>query len=73
MTTLPPCRTPGPTTEWERTKLPLHYGNGHDVRDLLQAFAELSRTIETTPTGVMVSLDPPDTPLHPPSSRWPGR
>jgi hypothetical protein len=50
--------------EWLLDRLVLHYSNGHDVRDLLRAFAELSGTIETTPTGVMVSLDPPDTPLH---------
>jgi len=50
--------------EWLLDRLVLHYGNAHDVRDLLRAFAELSGTIETTPNGVMVNLDPPDTPLH---------
>jgi hypothetical protein len=50
--------------EWLLDRLVLHYHNGHDVRDLLRAFAGLSGSIETTPTGVMVGLDPPDTPMH---------
>ena len=50
--------------EWLLDRLVVHYHNGHDVRDLLRAFAELSGTIDTTPAGVVVSLDPPDTPLH---------
>ena len=40
------------------------YPNPHDARDLLRSFAELSGTIETTATGVLVSLDPPDTPMY---------
>ncbi len=50
--------------EWLLGRLIVHYRNPFDVRDLLRAFAELSGTIETTATGVVVSLDPPDTPLH---------
>ena len=50
--------------EWLLDRLVLHYPNPHDVRDLLRSFAELSGTIEKTPTGVLVSLDPPDTPMH---------
>lgn len=41
-----------------------HYANPHDVRDLLRSFAELSGEIDTTNTGVIVTLDPPDTPTH---------
>jgi hypothetical protein len=37
----------------------------HDARDLLRSFAELSgSTIATMATGALVSLDPPDTPMH---------
>ncbi|MHB1447337.1 MAG: putative transposase [Acidimicrobiales bacterium] len=60
--------------EWLLDRLVVHYRNPNDVRDLLRAFAELSGTIDTTmehddhggisPTGVVVSLDPPDTPAH---------
>ena len=50
--------------EWLLDRLVVHYPNPHDARDLLRSFAELSGTIETTPTGVVVSLDPPDTPMH---------
>jgi hypothetical protein len=50
--------------EWLLDRLVAHYANSHDVRDLLRSFAELSGTMETTPTGVLVSLDPPDTPMH---------
>ena len=50
--------------EWLLDRLMPHYGNHHDVRDLLRAFAELSGTIDTTVTGVLVSLDPPDTLIH---------
>jgi transposase len=60
--------------EWLLERLVAHYRNPHDVRDLLRSFAELSGTIDTTlewddeigdyPTGVTVTLDPPDTPAH---------
>jgi transposase len=50
--------------EWLLDRLVVHYPNHFDVRDLLRSFAELSGTIETTTTGVLVSLDPPDTPAH---------
>ncbi len=60
--------------EWLLDRLVVHYRNPYDVRDLLRSFAELSGTIDTTteldaegdtvPTGVVVSLDPPDTPAH---------
>lgn len=50
--------------EWLLDRLVFHYPNPHDVRDLLRSFAELSGTIDTTPTAVLVSLDPPDTPIH---------
>ena len=50
--------------EWLLDRLVVHYPNPHDARDLLRSFAELSGTIETTATGVLVSLDPPDTPMH---------
>ena len=50
--------------EWLLDRLVVHYPNPCDVRDLLRSFAELSGTIDTTPGGVVVSLDPPDTPAH---------
>jgi len=52
--------------EWLLDRLVVHYPNPHDVRDLLRSFAELSGTIDTTntPDGVVVTLDPPDTPIH---------
>jgi hypothetical protein len=50
--------------EWLLDRLVVHYPNHCDVRDLLRSFAELSGTIDTTPGGVVVSLDPPDTPAH---------
>lgn len=50
--------------EWLLDRLVAHYSNHHDVRDLLRAFAELSGEITTTPQGVVVTLDPPDTPIH---------
>jgi transposase len=60
--------------EWLLDRLICHYPNPHDVRDLLRSFAELSGTIDTTietdddtnawATGVVVTLDPPDTPIH---------
>lgn len=50
--------------EWLLDRLVIHYPNPHDVRDLLRSFAELSGQIDTTDTGVVVTLDPPDTPIH---------
>ena len=50
--------------DWLLDRLVMHYRNGHDVRDLLRSFTELSGTIDTTASGVVVLLDPPDTPLH---------
>ena len=50
--------------EWMLDRLMLHYPNHCDVRDLLRSFAELSGAIDTTASGVLVSLDPPDTPAH---------
>jgi hypothetical protein len=50
--------------EWMLDRLVCHYPNPHDVRDLLRSFAELSGEIRTTQDGVVVTLDPPDTPIH---------
>jgi transposase len=54
--------------EWLLDRLIRHYPNPHDVRDLLRSFAELPgeihTTTTTTTTGVVITLDPPDTPLH---------
>lgn len=50
--------------EWLLDRLMAHYPNAHDARDLLRSFAQLSGTVETRPEGVMVRLDPPDTPAH---------
>ena len=60
--------------EWMLDRLVQHYRNPHDVRALLRSFAELPGEMETSfayypdgtpvPTGVTVSLDPPDTPQH---------
>jgi hypothetical protein len=52
--------------EWLLERLVIHYPNPHDVRDLLRSFAELSGTINTTDNddSVVVTLDPPDTPIH---------
>lgn len=50
--------------EWLLDRLERHYPNPNDVRDLLRTFAELSGNIRTTGTGVTVTLDPPDTPIH---------
>lgn len=50
--------------EWLLDCLVIHYPNPHDVRDLLRSFAELSGQIDTTENGVVVTLDPPDTPIH---------
>ncbi|MDO8692014.1 MAG: helix-turn-helix domain-containing protein [Dehalococcoidia bacterium] len=50
--------------EWLLELLAPHYPNPHDVRALLRSFAELSGEIRTSPTGVAVTLDAPDLPLH---------
>jgi transposase len=50
--------------EWMLDRLLCHYPHPHDARDLLRAFAELSGQVDTTDTGVVVTLDPPDTPIH---------
>jgi hypothetical protein len=50
--------------EWLLDRLVAHYPNAHDVRDLLRSFAALPGHIDTTDTGVIVTLDPPDTPAH---------
>jgi transposase len=51
--------------EWLLDRLINHYPNPNDVRDLLRSFAELSGEIDTTADdGVIVTLDPPDTPIH---------
>ena len=50
--------------EWLLDRLVGHYPNPHDARDLLRSFAELSGEIRTTDGGVLVTLDPPDTPIH---------
>ena len=49
---------------WLLDRLVIHYPNPHDARDLLRSFAQLSGHIATTTTGVVVTLDPPDTPIH---------
>lgn len=50
--------------EWLLDRLIRHYPNPNDVRDLLRSFAQLSGEIHTTNDGVIVTLDPPDTPIH---------
>lgn len=50
--------------EWLLDRLVAHYPNPHDARDLLRSFAHLSGTVETDRRGVVVRLDPPDTPVH---------
>jgi len=50
--------------EWLLDRLVMHYQNPHDQRDLLRSFAELSGEIDTQDSKVIVTLDPPDTPLH---------
>jgi len=50
--------------EWLLERLAHHYGNPHDIRDLLRSFAHLSGEITTTSVGVRVRLDAPDTPAH---------
>jgi len=50
--------------EWLLDRLVRYYPNPHEVRALLRSFAELSGEIVTTADGVLVTLDPPDTPQH---------
>jgi hypothetical protein len=50
--------------EWLLDRLVHHYPNRHDVRDLLRALTRLPGRIDTTGTGVQVTLEPPDTPAH---------
>jgi transposase len=50
--------------EWLLDRLIIHYPNPHDARDLLRSFAQLSGHVDTIRTGVVVTLDPPDTPIH---------
>jgi hypothetical protein len=50
--------------EWLLDLLVRHYPNPHDVRALLRSFAELAGEISTIPTGVVITLDAPDLPLH---------
>ncbi|MGC8474083.1 MAG: putative transposase [Candidatus Dormibacteria bacterium] len=50
--------------EWLLERLASHYPNAHDIRLLLRSFAELSGEIRSTAQGVVVTLDPPDTPQH---------
>ncbi|MFH1087923.1 MAG: transposase [Chloroflexota bacterium] len=50
--------------EWLLELLVQHYPNPHDVRALLRSFAELAGEIRTTSTGVVITLDAPDLPLH---------
>jgi transposase len=50
--------------EWMLDRLVLHYHNPYDVRDLLRSFAQLPGQIDTTDGKVIVTLDPPDTPIH---------
>lgn len=50
--------------EWLLERLVPHYPNPNDVRDLLRSFAQLSGRLRTTTNGVIITLDPPDTPQH---------
>jgi len=50
--------------EWLLDLLVRHCPNPHDVRALLRFFAELSGEFRTTAEAVVVTLDPPDLPLH---------
>ena len=50
--------------EWLLKRLERHYSNPNDVRDLLRTFAELPGDIRSDDRGIMVTLDPPDTPIH---------
>jgi hypothetical protein len=50
--------------EWLLDRLLRHYSNPRDIRALLRAFIELSGELRTVGDCVLVTLDPPDTPLH---------
>ena len=50
--------------EWLLDLLVRHYPNPHDGRDLLRSFAQLAGEIRSTGSGVRITLDPPDLPLH---------
>lgn len=50
--------------EWLLDRLVRYYPEPHDIRGLLRSFAELSGEISAAEGGVLVSLDPPDTPQH---------
>ncbi|MBE0431802.1 MAG: helix-turn-helix domain-containing protein [Dehalococcoidia bacterium] len=50
--------------EWLLELLVQHYPNPHDVRALLRSFAELAGEIRPFSTGVAITLDAPDVPLH---------
>ena len=50
--------------EWLLERLALHYHNPDDIRQLLRSFAELSGEIRSTAQGILVTLDPPDTPIY---------
>jgi transposase len=50
--------------EWLLERLRRHYPNDHDVRALLRSFAELPGEIRTEQDGVVVTLEPPDTPIQ---------
>jgi hypothetical protein len=50
--------------EWLLDRLLRHYPNPHDIRALLRSFAELSGELRTVGSRVLVTLDPPDTPIH---------
>ena len=50
--------------EWLLSILVRHYDNADDVRDLLRSFAALSGEMRRTPSGLLITLDPPDTPKH---------
>jgi hypothetical protein len=41
-----------------------HRSRSDDIRLLLRSFAELSGEIRSTAQGVVVTLDPPDTPIY---------
>ncbi len=50
--------------EWLLDRLLRHYPNPHDIRDLLRSFAELSGELRSGGNRILVTLDPPDTPIH---------
>jgi hypothetical protein len=50
--------------EWMLDLLRRHYRNPHDLRDLLRSFGRLPGVMTSTPYGLRVTLDSPDTPIH---------